>query len=1206
MTRDDRARDLLEHLADVFMEDVGLRDSQEPTPAVLDDEEFARIAMDLGFVDAAQIEAARVALGEHSELRLWDQLERVGALDIGDVLSVYRYHSELCSYASRTVGRYLVVERRGQGASGRVYRAIHQDLLKHVALKILTLGEDAPRSVVERFRREAATAAGLRHPGIVGVHDVGVDGDLHYIAMDLVEGVTLDQWTGKEPGRDAILAVLENVARAVGFAHEEGVLHRDLKPHNILVQPDGRPVVVDFGLARAQSDATLTRDGAVLGTPRYMAPEQVRGEVQSLTPAADVYALGIVLHECLAGERPFTESDAGLPVLVKGSPRLDDRVRALLGTGLAAVCAKCLEPDPRDRYADATELAEELERVQAGMPVKAKPITALMSLARRLRRRAWTVVGATAAVALLVLGGVLGWELLERNRRLEYAGDVKTAYTVLRARLEPWIDEAEELRYSEADEGRRAALFEGVRLARTGVDDSTGVGEAYGEWVRFLVREPDASERLKAVRDAHPQNPFPALVCAWTHLRAYADAVRWPADEEVLLHPLSRGGESPVFMETEAMRVQLAAAAQNMERARASGIWNELSELSWVEDLALGFEHYAQGDFEAAIEHLERVGGYNDLPFEPALILSFAYSRRGDLEGAFKALEVLVQRRPEHATAKRALAAFYKRRAIDDLRSKGGGLDDMQMARGLMFELSSDPSTDAKVAYLDLVIALARGRRGESGIEEFNRALPVFERVLEQHPDDFGALGGLSQCLVNLGGEERLARAAEISERMLEMRPDHPPSLELRIGVHLMTLKERRGQLEDADLDDLDQRIVQAQERIGPQPTLQFYRLNLYLLRAQLAARQGEDLAPWLERTAEVGRELYANEPEFHRALFMAWWAESYLPLERRPAVGKLLQEVRELRTPFTERGVPSPFDPQLAQRLEQLASSAEDPEEVADLLALACALVGDLARVSPPGLPWQERRLRLANNLARVRPDEALRWRREEFEAARVLAAEGDGSTRWTEVLGAGARAFAAGVDDILQVTLEAGEEALRSGEAPATVHLLRAWLLTASGDDEGGAQELAVLTGLADRGPEFEARLGELNEFGWGVAIRPGGAAEGYARALAALELVTGLDPENAAALNTAGVLLYRVGEWERAMEVLVRSAELNSGGRSVSHPTDTAFLALCAHELGLAAEARRWSEELREGIKTWGLEDDLQTQGFLAEVETALGGS
>ena len=1205
MTREERERDLLEHLADVFLEDVGLHESRGPTPAVLDDEEFARIALDLELVDETQLADARAALQESPGPRLWDQLERDGVLDIGDVLSVFRFHGELCSYSSRTVGRYLVVERLGQGASGRVYRAIHQDLLKHVALKILTLGEDAPRSVAERFRREAATAAGLQHPAIVGVHDVGVDGDLHYIAMDLVEGVTLADWLGAEPGRDALLATLEEVARAVGFAHAEGVLHRDLKPQNVLVQPDGSPVVVDFGLARAQSDATLTRDGAVLGTPRYMAPEQIRGEVQSLTPAADVYGLGVVLHECLAGELPFAQSDAGLPVVPKGTPRLGKRACARLGPGLAAVCAKCLEPDPRDRYPEATELAQELARVRAGLPVKARPLTALSSLARRLRRRAWSVTAVAAATVLLALLGFFGWELLERNRRLEYAGDVKTAYTVLRARLEPWLDEAEELRYGEADQARRAVLLEEVQQALAGTDDVTGVGEAYEGWVRFLVREPDAGERLVSLREAHPRNPFPALVCAWTHLRAYADAARWPADEEVLLHPIPREGVEPVFRETEAMRALLARAALDLERARASDIWNELSELRWVEDLARGFEHYARGEFELAVRHLERVGGYNDLPFEPALILSFAHTRLGDLEGAFAALEPLVRRRPEHATAKRALAAFYKRRAVGALRDHGGGREDLQAARELVEELSPDPSADLALANLDLALGLARGRRGESGAGDFARALPVFERVLDERPDDFSALGGLTQCLVNLGGTEGLERAVATSERMLELQPENVGALELRIGVELMNLKQRVGSLEVEDLDDLEHRIVQAQETLGPQPTLKFYLLSVHLLRADRAARGGGDPVPWLERSAEVAREVYSSAPQFHRARFMAWWAESYLPVGSRPPLDGLLTEARELRIPFTDRGEPSPFDPQIAQRLEQLARGAGAGEPVVDLLALACEVFGDLAGASPAGLAWQERRLRIARTLAELDPEEGRRWQREAFEATRALVEAGSEGVDWTDVLSAAARAVASGADDLVSAAQEAGEEALRSGEPGACVHLLRCWVAGTAGDDELAAteRELLVAAGASGGRPNC---LEAVNDFGWRIARRADLGRGDYVRALAGLELVLELDPENGAALNTTGVLLYRGGEFARARQVLGRAAELNRRGRATVHPADAAFLALCAHELGDASEARRWRAVFEEGVEDWGLVADPEIRGFAKELQTALGGS
>ncbi|MBI4880901.1 MAG: serine/threonine protein kinase, partial [Planctomycetes bacterium] len=208
--------------------------------------------------------------------------------------------------APATIGPYRVVEELGEGGGGRVFLAIHQDLLKRVALKVLDAGPGTPRARVERFRREATAAARLRHPNIVGVHDIGQDGSAHYIAMDLVEGGTLLDWIErKRPSLEERLRVVESVARAVACAHEAGVLHRDLKPLNILMRPEGDPVVVDFGLARQEDDESLTHEGAVMGTPAYMAPEQLRGALGELDARTDVYALGVILYQTVAGTVPY-------------------------------------------------------------------------------------------------------------------------------------------------------------------------------------------------------------------------------------------------------------------------------------------------------------------------------------------------------------------------------------------------------------------------------------------------------------------------------------------------------------------------------------------------------------------------------------------------------------------------------------------------------------------------------------------------------------------------------------------------------------------------------------------------------------------------------------------------------------------------------------------------------------------------------------
>src|SRR5262245_58646783 len=267
---------------------------------------------------------------------------------------------------AHVVGRYLLLEPIGQGASGTVWRALHRELLTEVAVKVVELRPaDAPDRV-ERFRREAATAARLHHPGIVAVHDFGSDEGAHYLAMELVEGQPFDRWLAEaKPDLDRRLALVERVARAAHHAHEQGVVHRDLKPANVVVRVLDEPVIIDFGVARAREDAHLTRDGAVVGTIAFMAPEQLRGE-REIDARADVWALGMLLHYAVTGALPFPVDESPAEALrarLVPAPR-PSRVDPSLPRELDVLVRRCLEPDAALRLASAEALADDLARLR--------------------------------------------------------------------------------------------------------------------------------------------------------------------------------------------------------------------------------------------------------------------------------------------------------------------------------------------------------------------------------------------------------------------------------------------------------------------------------------------------------------------------------------------------------------------------------------------------------------------------------------------------------------------------------------------------------------------------------------------------------------------------------------------------------------------------------------------------------------------------
>lgn len=341
-------------------------------------------------------------------------------------------------------GRYEIERELARGGMGIVYVVRDPTLKRRLALKVLIAGENADEGAIRRFVREARSAGQLRHPNIIAVHDAGEIDGRHYFTMDLVEGRELGKLPDEGVSLRELVALMRTIALALHHAHRHGVVHRDLKPANIMVEQDGRPLIMDFGLAKDVSGNASFRSlsGMVAGTPAYMSPEQAQGLTNEIDHRTDVYACGVMLYELATGRRPFGGASMydTIRAVVSDEPESPAKLSVECDTALEAVILRCLEKDKTKRYADAQALADDLGRWLEGASVQAKSRNPALHAWRRLRQRPALLAGfgiaavAALAVVVITLVLVLGDDAMDRaEKAYAYGGERAHATLVLLA-----------------------------------------------------------------------------------------------------------------------------------------------------------------------------------------------------------------------------------------------------------------------------------------------------------------------------------------------------------------------------------------------------------------------------------------------------------------------------------------------------------------------------------------------------------------------------------------------------------------------------------------------------------------------------------------------------------------------------------------------------------------------------------------------------
>jgi tetratricopeptide (TPR) repeat protein/predicted Ser/Thr protein kinase len=622
-------------------------------------------------------------------------------------------------------GDYELLEEIGRGGQGVVYRARQKSLNRTVALKVIGLGPWATEAHLKRFRREAEAAASLEHPGIVPIHEVGERDGCCYFSMKFIEGGQLDEVVRRTPILIRQAAeLIAKVARTVHYAHEHGILHRDIKPGNILLDQKGEAHLTDFGLAGlVETESTVTRTKEVLGTPSYMAPEQAVGETRKLTSATDVYGLGAVLYQLLTGQPPFAGGTTyeTVKLLLETEPRQPRLLNPKVDRDLSAICLKCLEKDPKRRYPAAAGLAEDLEHWLKHEPVQAKP-SGFFTHAQKWVRRNPALVG--TAAACLLLGAASLWLLREPGWTRQISAATKKLLLSPEQAAEQSKLRRALIQYPEAQIEVRDSHF---MQTLAGVEErlypilATGVGldvkvltDKLPKFSQAVKREPDASSYERA--------------CAAYLGKDYAEAERLSL--------------------TTADEAQKASPTKTVDIIRAL----KLAGLSArkLDEFVRAREHLAEA--EKLTDRQRNPAEWADVQYAIANVVLANHEHPGDAEKLLRAVtEVRTQifgpEDRETLKARRRLAL-----SISGQDRYPEAEAELREVAKLDEKMLGPENAETLSSRWDLAMALSWVNKSAEALIESEQILKLREKVLgPEHRDTLASRNGVAVSLSNLG-----------------------------------------------------------------------------------------------------------------------------------------------------------------------------------------------------------------------------------------------------------------------------------------------------------------------------------------------------------------------------------------------------------------------------------------------------------------------
>ncbi len=702
------------------------------------------------------------------------------------------------------IGPFEIQGELGRGGMGVVFRARDPVLGRDVALKVLSPG--APPDVRARFLREGRVAARLRHPSVVAVHaagetepPAGSEGPgAAYIAQELIEGRSLAKVLAEESlGPAPAARLVEKIARALAHAHAEGVIHRDVKPGNILLDSAGEPHLADFGLARdAASEERLSRSGMVVGTPHYMSPEQAQGRVGAVDGRTDVWACGVVLYECVAGAMPFSgETAMAVMTAIVGSDPVPLRRRAAgVPADLETIVSTCLEKDPGRRYPTAGALADDLDRFLRGEPIGARGEGPIRRLARALGRHRTAAAAAAAGGLTLLLAATAALPRLgtaEREAREARAA----ALEALGAVADSALDAALALRRAGDLEGmaRQAARVESAcREAAAAMPDRPEPHHRLGRILRAVLRDRDALAEQERALGKAPRY-VPAL---------YERVVLLARDHRRRVREVEAG----------------ALREEGERRARAGG--GEVRPGGSGGALAGAGDPHAREILRRMAEDLralEAAAGHST-----ELTAGEIACARGLLALVSADLDAARRRLAEAAAASPALEEAIE--ALAGLADRAGKLDEAVRwwGEGLRRDPCYTPHLVGR-GHAQIALARARADRGLDPAAEFAGALADFDEAIRRDPSRPEAWVGRAAarleaglCLARRGGDPSPDYEAALSDlgRALQLDPGSAAAWTWRGGSRVNLANHRRDRAGEAEglyreaVADLDEAIA--------------------------------------------------------------------------------------------------------------------------------------------------------------------------------------------------------------------------------------------------------------------------------------------------------------------------------------------------------------------------------------------------------------